>query len=225
MAEPVYGCSARHGPDLDAARCLVGPVPEWCLSRNEHVSDDDGASILRLRDGALVKIHPGLRTAWEGLPKIRRPSVLRGMAMQMRYLVAFCPLLLIGCGSTSGIYPIGYTTEVAPPAEAADLQRIDEALEESGFVLTSQPNKQVRFSRDESAILLQIWKWQRRSSTDVGVHQEGDVYRITFTDRQTTGVDLVGEPCRKYLEFMSALKAKFGPEQSRLTFRRETCNP
>ncbi len=145
--------------------------------------------------------------------------------MQMRYVLALCPLLLIGCDSTSAIYPIGYTTEVAAPAEATDLQRIDEALEESGFILASQPNKRIRFGRDESAILLQIWKWRRQSSTDVGVHREGDAYRITFTDRQKTGIELVGEPCRTYLEFMSTLKAKFGLEQSRLTFRREACNP
>ena len=166
------------------------------------------------------KYIPAYGLPGKGCRKIGRSPLLRCTIMQMQYVVALCPLLLIGCGGTSAIYPIGYTTDVAPPAEAADLQRIDEALEENGFVLTSQPNKRIRFSRDESAILLQILEMATSKLNRCWRPSGGRCVQITFTDRQTTGIELVGEPCHKYLEFMSTLKAKFGAEQSRLMFHK-----
>ncbi len=147
--------------------------------------------------------------------------------MRLRHVVAFYPLFLIGCGSTPAILPAGYTIDVTPPTQESDLRKIDEAVSENEFVMVSQPNKQIRFSRDTSGILLQVWEWQRRRSTTVRVYKLEDTngYSVNLTDFQTSGMTLVGEPCRKYLEFVAALKARFGTEQSRLMFRRETCNP
>jgi hypothetical protein len=146
--------------------------------------------------------------------------------MQLRNIVVFWPLLLIGCGSAPAILPAGYTVDIAPPAHETDLQKIDEAISKNEFIMVSQPNKQIRFSRDTSGILLQVWEWQHRRSTTVRVYKLEDTngYSANLTDFQTSGMTLVGEPCRKYLEFVSALKVQFGTDRSRLKFYKETCD-
>jgi hypothetical protein len=137
--------------------------------------------------------------------------------------------LLCSCYNVVPTWPI----DVAAPVKDTDVKWVEEVIHAQGFI-PSTPTPEVLATSPGPAVSDEFggqWDWEAHKSTyvilfRVTVKSTGSTsYRLFFVDGKTDGSELVGAPCKKYLEFISALKARFGAEQSRLRFIREACDP
>jgi hypothetical protein len=119
-------------------------------------------------------------------------------------LVCFCVLALASC--RHNIVPIWEIDLVAPPQE--DIAgEVGQVVAELGFHVNSFPNNDVYVAGYGEARWLAIWEWAPRKSTLIVLSKikKNDLYQISFSDDETGGFALIGEPCTKYLEHRTRL--------------------
>jgi len=117
-----------------------------------------------------------------------------------------------------------WNVDIVPPAPS-DVDQVAASARGIGFTLKDVPQATLGFGGDMTAKRLQVWEWPARPSTSIAFFQDektGDHF-IVFEESQTEGLELVGEPCAKYLDLVRAMKARFGA--ARLRFYKETCDP
>ena len=144
--------------------------------------------------------------------------------MRVRNLLGICAVALSACAHPN-FYPFEYNLELLGPAQPDDLSKMHQVFGSLGFQLTSEPNTEIDRSSVGPRRLLEIWKLSSRQSTQVDLFRNElrDSYSIQFTDFDTGGRDLVGEPCVKFQELVHVLKDKFRSQPSRLKSLTESC--
>lgn len=139
--------------------------------------------------------------------------------------LGFWAVLLCSCAEPY-FFPESWI-DVNPPLQENDAERVKEAALSVGFVFKGAPNVQTELAGLGPATGLLSWEWPAHNSVHIALLKisRTNSYRILFSDSRTPGLELIGPPCMKYMEFVASLKRQFGTERSRLRFYTETCNP
>lgn len=138
--------------------------------------------------------------------------------------VGLTAIILVSCYN---VVPV-WSVSIRPATTQNGFLKIDDVVDDVAKELEfvpSTPTFQYAMDSDGKFERIRQWTWSKREWTIIALHRyiDSNNYKIVFADIHTDGSELIGEPCRKYLKFVSALKKHFGSEQHRLKFYRETC--
>lgn len=162
--------------------------------------------------------------------------------MRRKAVLALLPVLFLlsGCGHPNIWADTGI--DVLAPPQADDRDRVHEVAASLGFEQVQDFHPVVPVSRTNRGTgeWLEQWEWRERRSTHINLYRLLDnngyedckvlgrecvppgTYTVGFEDMETDAFGGVKDgPCDKYLEFVKAMKAKFGTD--RLLIRSETC--
>lgn len=142
--------------------------------------------------------------------------------MRSSSAVLLLAMTLSAC-STPNRIPL-WNIDIVPSA-SSDIDQAAAAAQQIGFVPKDVPQTSESFGVDKTATVLRVWYWPALPSTSAGFFKDdetGDNF-LLFGDSQTEGQEIIGRSCTKYLEFVQALKTRFGA--ARLKFYKETCDP